>query len=709
MEEMESRFLDLLQQPPYPVEGMLQLIGQVPNARADEWTALLLSALEEAQDFDGAWKVVSARRDALEAKVRAIGVRDALKRATKDRLLNALVDCAFPIGENSQAQLPLKESLARLDRLLHFRPGTLVLHKAWGVGEVKRLDYFYRRLTADFRNRRAQQFSFQAASETLVPAPENHILVTQKADPARIDAMLKEHPEEFVKAMLSSFGDMPVTRLADLSSQFGFVKSANWKAFWEKARAVLRADRLVEVPLRHSEPLHLKTSPETYGENWFIAFAGSTDPKSILSSVRELGLARLKTLDEDSLAKIADRLAFALKASRGMDDALFARIAFCVQDLKFLEPSPSKARAYLLEQDRYLQAATKLPARDMPTLVAFLVAEDGEAVKKRLFEAMPRMCFPLLSAILEYYKSDRDCEEIAAALLKQPHAPATLITYILARYNDFRHWTLLPPLVVILTHAIALGEGRQSGETLRMQNTIRRLFADQPWLENVFAELQAPADRAIFFERFQASVGWDPATHHMIVVRMMHIDPSLASRQVRKETSSRPVERITSRRSYEERKAAYLHLVNVEIPKNSADIEFARGYGDLSENFEYQSAKDEQRALLQKQSLMQEELNAVKAVDFADVPADEVRAGTTVRVVAGDGTELAYTILGEWDNAPERNIISNKTKLAANLLGKKPGDTFDLPDTDGGSQKAIVKEVLPLDDELKAWAAATTA
>ncbi|MBR1870242.1 MAG: GreA/GreB family elongation factor, partial [Kiritimatiellae bacterium] len=582
-----------------------------------------------------------------------------------------------------------------------FVPGALVMHKVWGVGEVKRLDYFYRRITVDFKNRRGQQLTFQAASETLVRPPENHILVTQKADPARIEMMLKDAPAEFIKEMLRSFGDMSVTRLEELAVQFGFVKSTVWKAFWERARTALREDKLVEVPTRRAEPLHLKNTAETYGDSWFIAFRTNTDPKSILSSVKELGATRIKTLTEDQLANILERLQFALKAARGSNDALYARLAFCLADLRLDLPTIDKARTYLLAGRRYIAAARDLPARDMANLVAFLVANDRETVKRDLFAVLEDMPFPLLSATLEHFSTDADCEEAAAALLRRPHAPATLITYILARYENFGEWKKLPPLAVILTHAIALGEGRQTGETLKMQNTIRRLFADQAWLEKILKQLSA-ADRALVFERFQASIAWEASTHHMIVMRMTRIDPALAARQVKRD-APKPIERITSIRSYAEKKAAYQHLVNVEIPKNAKDIEFARGYGDLSENFEYQSAKDKERELIQKQTLMQKDLDTVKAVDFADVTADEVRPGTTVVFATTDGAEKSYTILGEWDNDLDKGIISSRAKLAVNLIGKKPGDAFDLPDAEGRVAKATVRAVLPLDDTLKAW------
>ena len=715
-EEKEARFSEIMQQPPYPVDEVLGLIAEATGAKKDEWILAALQAFAEAEDFDAAFRLVREFESDLGAKPRGDVVKEGLKKATRDRLVTSFIES---VGFGVR---PFKDSVARLVRLLSFQPGVFVLNSAWGLGEIKRLDAFYRRITVDFRTRRGHQLTFDAACETLVLAPEGHILVTAKADPDRVQKMLKDEPGEFVKAMLGSFGNMPVTRLEELSAQHGFVKSANWKSFWERARADLRKDRLVEIPTRRAEPLVLKAAAESYGDGWFTAFEQMTDPKSILTAVREfVGAGKFKGLDDAGRKKIADRLAFALKGARKVDDALYARLAACLAELKLDAAIAAKARAYLWAESRYLAAARDLPASEVARFVSFLVAENEEEAKKNLFAALPQMCFPLLAATLEHYRTDEACETAVADLLKTPHAPATLVVLVLGRYHEvkkaksgasgekvevetetgFKNWSKLPPLVVILTHAIALGEGRQSGETLRMQNMIRRLFADQNWLKGIFEQLQ-PADQALFFERFQASIAWDPSTHHTIVVRMTHIVPELASRQVQK-VEPKAIERITSFRSYAERKAAYQKLINVDMPANTKRIEFARSYGDLSENAEYQYAKDEQRALMQKQTLMQEEIEAVKPTDFADVEADEVRPGTMVTIAAADGTEKTYTVLGEWDNDLDLGIIANKTRLAQNMLGKKPGDTFDLPDSEGNVSVATIKAVAPLSDEMRAW------
>ncbi|MBO5941081.1 MAG: hypothetical protein J6R18_07810, partial [Kiritimatiellae bacterium] len=262
-----------------------------------------LQLKSEAQDFEGTLKIIEDNKDVLTTCLQSSGVREILKKATKDRLIVSFVES---VGFGAK---PLAESLERLSKLISLTPGARVLSVAWGLGEVKRLDYFYRKITVDFKLRRGHQFTYDAACDTLVLAPEDHILVTAAADPARVTAMIKEQPGEFIKAMLKSFGDMPITRLEEECAKQGFVKSANWKTFWDNARAELKKDKLVEIPARRAEPLHLKASAETYGDSWFTAFAQMTDPKSILSSVKELeGTGRLKGLDEDSKAKISDRL-----------------------------------------------------------------------------------------------------------------------------------------------------------------------------------------------------------------------------------------------------------------------------------------------------------------------------------------------------------------------------------------------------------------
>ncbi len=662
-----------------------------------------LNDCAERRDFEGALALVRGNQAEFAKLLKPAGVKDALKKTTTDRVLLSFVD-----GVDFGAE-PLDKSLARVEKLVYLiskKPGdagALVLSEAWGLGKVRRIDYFYRRVTVDFRTRKGHQFSYAAATDMLSLPPDGHVLVKREADPAGFEQMLKERKGDFVKEVLRSFGDMPLTRLEDVCVSNGFVKGPNWKKFWDEARAQLRGDNCVEIPARRADPIRVRASAEDYGDGWLTAFAHETDPKLILSSVREyVAQDKYKNATPEERSgvgtRLEDRLVFAATAARKVDDALYARIAVTVVELGFARPSAREMREYLWERKRFVKAAAALPAREVGAMVR-LLAEDDEA-RARLYAAIPELCYTAVAEIVSQFGGDAACRAAVGELMKQPKAPATLTTLVVGKYEKFSGWTELPPLITLLSHAIALGEGRQGGETLKMQNLVRRLFGDVNWLGKVFGWL-SPAERAMFFERFQASIAWDPATHHTIVVRMSKLDPGLESHVVRVE-KKKEYARITSYRSFAMKKAEYLKLINEDMPANVKRIEFAKGFGDLSENAEYQYAKDEQRALMQKQSLMQAELDAVKPDEFAGVSTEEVAPGVAVVVSTPEG-ERTYYVLGEWDNDVEKGILSSKTKLAERMLGKKPGDQFELPGSDGAVAFGTVREIRELPDEIREW------
>ncbi len=717
-----------------------------------------LNGCAEKGDFAGVLALMRANQDTVSKTIGAEGARDALKKTTKDRLLLSYVDAAG-FGEK-----PLAECFVRLEKLLSFQVGARVLSRSleWGCGEIKRLDYFYRKITVDFRAKKGHQFTYAAALDMLTIAGDEHILVLQKSDPARFSAMLAEAPGEFVKTAVKSFGPMSVQRMEDVFVRCGFVKPAEWKAFWERARTELKRDKLVFVPAKRTEPIELKATGENYGDGWLAAFSRETDPKRILAGVREYSAnGSFAKASEEAKAAIGDRLAFAVTAARRVDDALYARLAVLVSQLGYETPSGAEMREYLWERKRFIAAAAALPAREVGEMIAFL-AVDEEA-RMKICKAIPELCYTAVQEVVarfgeEHGKGIEEKRAVARSrkaisdLMRLPKAPATLTTLFTGSYQRFAPgvraataeeveyspedkvllgiygeageggafswkaktgWWQLPPLISLLTHAIALGEGRQSGETLKMQNIIRRLFAqqksadssrkgDSSWLEKAFSWLDDD-DKALFFERFQASIAWDPSTHHAIVVRMTKLVPNLESHLVKIE-KKKEYARVTSRRSYAQRKEEYLKLINKDMPENVRKIEEAKGYGDLSENAEYQYAKDEQRVLMQKQALMQADLDAVKETDFSDATTDEVMPGVTVVVDAGGETK-EWTILGEWDNDPALNIISSRTRLAANMLGKKPGDQFELPGIDGRTSFAKIMEIKPLGAQLLEWLA----
>ena len=111
-------------------------------------------------------------------------------------------------------------------------------------------------------------------------------------------------------------------------------------------------------------------------------------------------------------------------------------------------------------------------------------------------------------------------------------------------------------------------------------------------------------------------------------------------------------------------------------------IKIARGFGDLSENSEYDEAKDAQAQNERRILELEEMLKHVTIVDEAGSASDKVTAGKTVKVLnTALGKEVIYTIVGPTEADPFARKISDQSPIGIALVGKKVGDeaTADTP------------------------------
>ena len=146
--------------------------------------------------------------------------------------------------------------------------------------------------------------------------------------------------------------------------------------------------------------------------------------------------------------------------------------------------------------------------------------------------------------------------------------------------------------------------------------------------------------------------------------------------------------------SLEKRKEEFEDLVNRQIPQNTKDIATARSYGDLRENFEFKSAKEQQRVLMRRRAEAESDLSRARGTNFENPDTTQVSIGTIVTLRDSEGADETYSILGAWDSAPELGIISYKAVIGQALLGKSIGESADLP-TETGSRVVTITRIEP--------------
>lgn len=114
------------------------------------------------------------------------------------------------------------------------------------------------------------------------------------------------------------------------------------------------------------------------------------------------------------------------------------------------------------------------------------------------------------------------------------------------------------------------------------------------------------------------------------------------------------------------------YLINVRRKECSEKIKIARGFGDLSENSEYDEAKDEQAAVEARISEINEMMKYVKVIDKKAFKNDVVHVGSTVTIIDMDTQEKEkYTIVGSTEADPDKNKISDESPVGKALLGHK--------------------------------------
>ncbi len=139
--------------------------------------------------------------------------------------------------------------------------------------------------------------------------------------------------------------------------------------------------------------------------------------------------------------------------------------------------------------------------------------------------------------------------------------------------------------------------------------------------------------------------------------------------------------------------------LKVDLPK---EIGEAIAQGDLSENAEYESAKERQSTLMGRMGQLQSRIDELSSIDMGDIPRDRVSIGSTVTVtelISGEKRRFIIVPHEAMDGNPE--YISAKSPIARNLIGSYPGDEVFVKIPKGECEYRIEKVVTYFGDTVE--------
>ena len=148
-------------------------------------------------------------------------------------------------------------------------------------------------------------------------------------------------------------------------------------------------------------------------------------------------------------------------------------------------------------------------------------------------------------------------------------------------------------------------------------------------------------------------------------------------------------------RKFEDEIQALNHELKLELPK---EIKRARELGDLRENAEYQAAKERQRLVESRISMLQTRVAEIALINVDRIPKDRSGFGSTLFVVESTGEKMTYQLVMPEDADAAKGLISTTSPIGRALLNKEAGDVVKVV-TPGGKREFEILKLLTIHDE----------
>lgn len=122
------------------------------------------------------------------------------------------------------------------------------------------------------------------------------------------------------------------------------------------------------------------------------------------------------------------------------------------------------------------------------------------------------------------------------------------------------------------------------------------------------------------------------------------------------------------------------YLSTIKREEVAERIRTARDFGDITENSEYDDAKNEQALLEHRIGVLQEKLRRARVIKDCEIDTDRVCVGSTVTLRdKGSGDVRTYTVVGSAEADPMKAKISNESPIGQAIMGKRVGDEVTVP------------------------------
>lgn len=574
-------------------------------------------------------------------------------------------------------------------KLESMAPGNYCLHRSWGFGKIVDFDETAYKIIIDFEEGKTGHAMAAAfcVDKLDILKPED-VLVRSRTEPEVIENLIKKQPADLIcdilatdehQAMMASEIERTLARV------IGPIKYKKW---WTATKKLLVKDPRVGVPNKKTEPYILRDEPVKPEEEILEQFHGTKNPKEkILLGEKLYALSENISVIREELPEILNELTEAIANAKSLTQAdrlhgVWVRNNLARdlhEDVEALEPSSA---SILDATDDYSELAAELPAQYYKRYVDLIRRTYEEKWQSMLEDLLRNSSGKFTSEVINFMLEHELNERISFCLnrwLNDQTIKGPLLFWVVKNRNSKKYSGIIDPLVsprLLSAMFYAIDYEALQNASARRIPLADLLSDDDELIPDLLADANVETARDLA-QTLLLNQGFEDLTKKSLIARFIKKFPTVQSLIAGDATEKSEDEGlVVSQASFDAAKAEYEDLIANKIPENKEAIVTAKEHGDLKENSEYKMARQDQDILLARKNELEVDLTRARVTDFSEATNQNVGIGSVVELKEGSsGKTRRYSILGAWDSDPDNNVLSYKTPLAQQLLGKGAGDT----------------------------------
>ncbi len=648
------------------------LLNDVYNVCRDKDIDTAISLLKIILQYDE--KDVHARREIIECFRKKYAAHSQLEEYIR-------------VSNLSQNYRNVHEAITDFEKHIAFDKGNFVFHRTWGVGRIASITGDD--IVIDFAKKRGHSMLLKMAVNALQTLSKNHIWVLKATwKKEKLHDKVKSDYAWALKTVILSFGNSCDLKRIKAELSPAVLSPGEWTTWSAKARDILKSDPCFGVSPDNIDIFTVRERPISIEEKLYNEFKAERNFFDRAVTVRSF--ANLKDVEPDSeYFKEMQEYFIAFLRSSGQSNEQTMAAYLLIKELAgkypYLSAELSVGFAEIFDEIGDIPALfknlkdTKFKDEFLRHMQLFIPQWADYFVKLFPYALSQSVIVPLekegyTEKLTEMaagcFENFRDNREAVIWLFKNAASEA----WFKAANIPFERQIITLIYVLDLSYR-DIENHRDTSENRKINRQVYSILFKEGCL-NSFID-KAGEDTLIRIYTFINDVkDLDPQDKLNLRSRIMDKHPGFKFLGDTEKKVSRGL--IATAAKYEEKQKQLVHLMEVDIPANSKEIEAALLHGDLSENAEYKAAKEKQEQLNTQVAKLKEEIERAQLFDPNAVSTSKVCFGTKVVLhnETKDKTE-EYTILGPWESNPDNNIISYLSPLGGAILNKSVGEQFD--------------------------------